>query len=234
MAEEVEVTPEGIQGERFPSTLEPTSSQSSKPLAPPAWTQRFDNDYYTSGESDDDDEEWSSEDSSSYAARSRHKQNGGGSCSKRGVLLCLFTIMLAAIIAGVAVAVVIPMQKRSTNTAAANNNNGGNTQQTEPTNPPTTKEGLAEACNPAYNNVDFCLSNELTEEEGNACIDCVWEWLPNNTVENCAQTEQVVCNVLNQCGCGPCAPFLEEYLDCQSGCDFKCDFDTATERESEP
>lgn len=215
MAEEVEVTTEGVR--------EPPTN------APPRWTQAY-------GDWSDEESEWSS-DASSFSSSLVHSIHKGQP-RKRGLLLCLFTVLLAAIIAGLVVAIVIPTKnrkERSNNAAAASAGTDNDVSQSQPptatpTLAPTTALGLPEACTPHYNNVDFCLENELTEEEANNCVDCVWDWLPANEQGSCQQTESIICNILSQCGCGPCATFLEDYLDCQTSCAFDCQLDAATER----
>lgn len=218
MFEEVEVTTEGVR--EPPSNARPPSN-----APPPRWTRAFRS--WSDASSDEAESVWSDDDSASaFTPRDTTKRRS----SKRGMLICLFTVVLAAIIAGVVVAVVVPMNndKEKQTTTNVFTDNGES-----PTAAPTVAPGLGEECTPAYNNVDYCLTNELTEEEGNACIDCVWEWLPANNAGQCQQTEAIICNILSQCGCGACAMFLEEYLDCQSSCEFDCNLDTATERVAE-
>lgn len=205
MMDDIEVTTEGVRE---------SVKQESAP--PPRWTQEY-TDWSESNS------EWTSDDSSFAASNNNTSRRP----RKRGLLICMFMVLLAAIVAGIVVAVLMPSNnKRSTNVAAGT---AGDTDIPQSTSAPTAAPPLPEECVPDYNNVDYCLKNELTEAQADDCVDCVWAFLPNNSGP-CQQLEASICNVLSQCECGACSAFLENYLDCQSSCEFDCQLDSATAR----
>jgi len=174
------------------------------------------------------DADWASEDPSSLTSEGRSQ--------RRGWVIVCFAVLFTAIVAGIVVAVVVPSNNkdRSTNIAA---NIVSETPPPTTTAPSAAPPGLPEECVPSFNNVGYCLKNELSVEEEYSCVDCVWEFLPKDTEATsaaaCQQMEVNICHVLSQCSCGPCTNLLEEYLDCQSGCEFDCQLDSATARVQE-
>jgi hypothetical protein len=214
MNTDIEVTTEGIH--------EPVDITS---LKAPRWTQ-WNEEEVSNYEEDVSD--YSTDEDSAFASV-RSKRSG-----KRGKLALGLGLLLAiAAVAGILVAVLVPGKgKRSTNTSAASGTVGGGDGAAEPTAAPTTAEGLPDECVPEFNNVDYCLSQELSVEESEACVECVWRFLPSND-GNCPQLENSVCGILNQCECGTCVIYLEEYLDCQSRCDFDCQLAVSAAARSE-
>lgn len=69
--------------------------------------------------------------------------------------------------------------------------------------------------------LDNCFLTEITADEADACINCVWSVLPDNAGPCDSLTEEV-CNILDQCECLSCTDELEAYLDCQSDCEISC------------
>lgn len=98
---------------------------------------------------------------------------------------------------------------------------GGVTSTFAPTSAPTVDAALPQECEPTYESLDACLLNEVTADEADGCIDCVFGFLPDNTGP-CDVLSAQVCNVLNQCECLSCSDELEDYLDCQSACTLDC------------
>lgn len=211
---DVEVTTDGVQRNS------PGRKNSSTPRR---WTKEYKE--FSDAESEaESSSEWDSE------ASSAHNASGGSSRCKKGWLIMCVTFFLAAIVAAVVIVVMIPLNPKTNQSSSS----FGDSQLTSDGAP----SGLPEACKPAFNNVDYCLKNELVGEEVDDCVDCVWKYLPESTDGSspgaCQQLEASVCNVLSQCPCVSCASFLEEYLDCQSGCEFDCQLDSsAVERTEE-
>lgn len=211
----IEVTTEGVQ--------EPGAKVKSSKSKGVRWTLAY-TDWNEEAVSD-----YSTDDDSSFS--SFHNK----SSRRRGLWIICSVLLLSVIVAGVLVAVLVPSntnKDRTTDTAAAGTaydaGDGDNVSDTQPTASPTG-EALPEECVPAYNNVDYCFTQELSAQDAEACVDCVWTFLPADD-GNCPLLQNSVCNILSQCGCGICVIYLEEYLNCQSSCDLDCLFVTASER----
>ncbi len=134
---------------------------------------------------------------------------------KKTWLICVAAFLLLVAIV-VPIAVIVPRNK-SRSSAAAGAPDGSS-----PTAAPTAA-ALPEECEVVYDNLDNCLLTEVSQDQADACIDCVWSFLPENTGP-CDVLEAEVCNILDQCDCLTCTDELEGYLDCQSECDIGCGF----------
>lgn len=197
----IEVTPEGVR--------ESADIKSQKKSSAPRWTESS-NEW---NEEEDGVSDYSTDNDSAFS--SIHNRSG----KRERCIMFLGLLLAMAAIAGILVAVLVPSKsERSTNVT---DNTDTDSATAEPTAAPTTATGLPDECIPFFNNVDYCLARDLSVEDAGACVDCVWAYLPSSD-GNCPQLENSVCSILNQCGCGSCAIYLEEYLDCQSTCDFDC------------
>lgn len=169
--------------------------------------------------------------------------------NKKAWLLCL---LLLAVIAAVVIPCVllIPGNNDRSSDSAASGTGGGTTDEgttdgdatdggatdgdttdggavedtASPTAAPTVADdGLPPQCEPIYDTLDSCLVNEITQDEADGCISCVWGSLPENTGP-CDTLAADVCGILSECECLSCVDELQEYLDCQSDCEIDCGF----------
>lgn len=142
--------------------------------------------------------------------------SGESACRKwRWICIALLLVVL------IAVAVTVPLvlkkdDNRTSNTSASN------VFTNPPTAAPTAALNLPSECMSSFNSVDLCLLVDLTEDEADSCIDCVWRYLPSRE-EPCQNLEMKICDVVRSCRCSSCEDELIEYLDCQTDCEIYCE-----------
>jgi len=146
---------------------------------------------------------------------------------KKTWLLCVAALLVIVAIA-VPVAVLVPRNNARSTAAASSVADTSSPAESPAESPsatptPTLDAALPKHCEPVYDSLDSCLSGEVTKDQADACVDCVWSFLPNNRGE-CPALIQQVCNILDQCDCFTCSDELEDYLDCQSECEIDCGF----------
>lgn len=204
MDNDIEVTTVGVYGEPIDITSPKEGS------APPPWTAASNEE-----EEEEADSTFSTDDDSTFSSIHERPGNRGRCIVWLGLLLAM------AAVTGIIVSVLVP-GKNGTNTASsANVADSASAEPTSAPMSPTPAPGVPDECIPFFNNVDYCLEQDLSVQDASACMECVWENLPSGD-SNCPQLENSVCSKLNQCECGTCAIYLEEYLACQSKCDFNC------------
>ena len=152
--------------------------------------------------------------------------------NKKKKWLVFLAILLVIVAVVVPCAIVVPRNNAAQTKTAANtadgqdDTSGGGTEgggtTFAPTAAPTVANtGLPQECEPVYESLDSCLLLNITSDQADSCIDCVFGFLPDNTGP-CDVLVPSVCNVLAQCDCLVCSDALEEYLDCQSECEINC------------
>lgn len=144
----------------------------------------------------------------------------GESSSRRWKLICIALLCVLVIATAVTVPLVLLLNKDD----GASNVPAGSLFAPEPpsqapTPPPSLP--LPASCVPLYDAVDECLSTDLSPEEADFCVDCVWRFLPANQ-GYCEPLEVAICNVVSSCGCSFCEDELLAYLDCQTECLIDC------------
>lgn len=148
------------------------------------------------------------------------RKGGCCKCKLRWILLALLIAIVIAAAVTIPLVLINERNKRNSNSSAILEGYPTNQLTFPPTAAPV--QTLPPSCEPIQEEVSSCFTVEMTQEQADTCVDCVWEFLPDKTGLFCEEMEERVCEVVQACGCLTCQDELVSYLDCQTECEFDC------------